>query len=129
MCANGTRRWQWIAAFTILYLMVASCQSWRPREEPLTEVLAEKGRTVTRIKVTDIHGVQTELDSPRIVRDSLVGFGPRTQAGVRERLAVAQSDIGTIEVQESSTPKTIAAVAAVGGGAFLVLSFILLSTW
>jgi hypothetical protein len=86
-------------------LWVTACHTWRPVQlAPTPGFHGNEG-----VRVVRSNGSKTELASPSIVDDSLVGHGRRSGT----RVAIPMTEVRRVETRQFSTVRTVLLVAGV----------------
>jgi hypothetical protein len=110
------RRRLWLAAALLgaFWLVVSGCYSWARQPGPPSQVVERyPGKS---LRVTRSGGASIEVNGPRIIGDSLLGYSGASRAPV----AIPLSDIMTVEMLRTSAGRTALLVAAVGATVILV---------
>ena len=108
-----------LAATSFACVLLAGCQTWRPSELPLVELVAERPGS---LRVYDRAGDEHVLHSPRIEQDSLVSadymeFADGSRLGER----IALEDITAVEERKYSQVGIVVVSLAITGALFVAL--------
>ena len=109
-----------ILASVVLGLQAAACMSWKTQPVSPDQVVARKP---DQVRVTLASGGRIVVVRPTIVGDSLIA-APAGSDSTRsaERLAVALSDVRSVEVQRVNAGKTALLIGGVGLTALVVIA-------
>ena len=94
-------------------LWLTACYTWRPVQLAPTPAFHEKDR----VRVVRSNGSRTELASPSVVDDSLVGLGRKPET----RVAVPMTEVRRVETRQLSTVRTVLLVAGVAVAVYLAV--------
>ena len=112
ICRIAFVRWFLLPFTLVLWLGSTSCAHWAEPKSPVESVIAEK--QPDKIRVTRVDGSVTELQSPKIESDTLIGFGfPGEKKGVAQQMKIALADVQRVELRSTSTTATVFVVAGV----------------
>lgn len=110
------------ATLLVLTCLLPACTAWHLKSAPPQEVIAAKQPVKVRIVRQDRSRV--ELSQPKVEADSIVGTNWDVKPGSPpSRAAIALADVRTIEVRETDTRRTIAAVGFVGTIITFIVAF------
>jgi len=110
----STRR---VVSALLLIAYLSACTSFQSTSEPLVQLTAEP-KPVKTVRVTTTAGTSIEVDTPRVVNDTL--FGSTWTAGsggkqASQAVVLPLADIQTVEVKKSDGTATVLVVAGVVG--------------
>jgi hypothetical protein len=112
ICRASFVRWFLLPFTLVLWLGITSCTHWSEPRSPVESVIADK--EPNKIRVTTVDGWVTELQSPRIESDTLIGFGwPAEKEGVAQQLKVPLADVKRVEVRSTNVVPTVLLAAGV----------------
>lgn len=113
-----------ILASVMLGLQAGACMSWKTQPVSPDQVVA---RNPDQVRVTLASGSRIVVTHPTIVGDSLIGAPAGSDSTPSaERLAVALSDVRSVEVQRVNAGKTALLIGGVGLTALVVIAA---ATW
>lgn len=94
-------------------LWLTACYTWRPVQLAPTPAFHENDR----VRVVRSNGSRTELASPSVADDSLVGRGRRPEA----RVAIPMTEVRRVETRQLSTVRTVLLIAGVAVAVYLAV--------
>ena len=102
------RRSRFLRSIVLLTLVtfLPACHKWVPLNRPFDQAITNDRPTL--ILVTDSDGVQTELNSPSIQAESVVGW----DSDRRETLSVELADVSEIYKRETNALVTVLIVGS-----------------
>ena len=101
------------ATLLVLTCLLPACTAWHLKSAPPQQVITAKQPIKVRIARQD--GRRIELLQPKIQGDSIVGTNWDVKPGSPpSRAAIALAAVRAVEVRETDTRRTIAAVGFVG---------------
>lgn len=94
-------------------LWLTACHTWRPVQLAPTPGFHQN----ERVRVVRSNGSRTELASPSVIGDSLVGRGRRPDM----RVAIPMTEVRRVETRQLSTTRTVLLVAGVAVAVYLAV--------
>lgn len=113
ICRATFVRWFLLPFTLVFWIGITSCTHWSEPRSPVETAINEK--QPDKIRVTTVDGWVTELQSPSIESDTLVGFGwPGGEAvGVAQQLKVPLTEVKRVEVRSTDVVPTVFLAAGV----------------
>ena len=101
ICRAAFFRWFLFPFTLVVWVGMTSCMHWSEPKSPVETFIGEKHPD--RIRVTTVDGWITELLSPKIESDTLVGFGwPGARKGMAELMKVPLTDVRRVEIRSAN---------------------------
>lgn len=105
-------RWFLLPFTLVFWVGITSCMHWSEPKSGVESVINEK--QPDKIRVTTVDGWVTELQSPSIESDTLVGFGfLGEKEGVAQQLKVPLTDVKRVELRSVNAVPTVFLAAGV----------------